>query len=411
MKRISFKYSIGVIGGCGHVGLPFSLIFAKNGHKVLSIDINQERLEMVKSKKMPFIEIGAQALLEQTIDNKKLIISDTLEEITECENIVIVTGTPAEDGKSDLSQVLDIILKLKRVIIAGQCIFLRSTLTPGTTERIRIILENDSNFKVGKDLGLLFAPERIVQGQSIEEIECIPQIIGAYDEYSFKRGEMLFGSIGLNVYRTSPINAELVKLFSNAYRYINFAIANEFMLIAEKLDGDIHEIIKLTNKEYPRANIAKPGLTKGPCLGKDSWILQNENRHNHIKTSLLSSAYELNENIGSFLIESLKKRTSILGKNVAILGTTFKKNIDDERDTPVQELIDLLQAEKLNKLYIHDPYTRKEFKLDEILSKVNIVFIAINHSFYKDVYSKIKSNTWVVDVWNITKQNRIFYQK
>lgn len=403
----SKKYDVAVIGACGHVGLPLSISFANEGLNVIGIDINKKGIEIVKSKKMPFYEEGAIELLKKVYD-KKFWVTDDFTQIRYAQYIIITAGTPVDkDLNADLSQIEEVLKSLLPNLVEGQTIILRSTLAPNTTQFIRNYIENNTKFKIGSDVFLAFAPERIAEGHAIKELKTLPQMIGTFDELSFKKTSDLIKVFTKKIVKLTPLEAELAKLFTNNYRFITFAIANEYFMIAHTLGANIYNIINAVNYDYPRANIPKFGFAKGPCLGKDSWLLVNSAPTFNSATGVISSAYRINDGLPYFLIGLIKDKIDISKKKFAVLGLTFKKDSDDERDSLSYKLIKILKNEFIY-VETHDPFIdNKDIK--KVLNGVDVVIIAMDHTYYSKVEFKkiVKDDTLIMDVWNLLGKKKL----
>lgn len=405
-----FKYDVAVFGACGHVGLPLSISLAGLGFKVIGVDINSEVVKKVNNKEMPFIEEGASELLAKVIDNKNFLATTDDNIAKHCEYIIIVPGTPVDkDLNTDLSHVTSVINGIMPSLRKGHTIILRSTLAPKTTDYIRNHIEKNSSFVVGKDVFLVYAPERIMQGKAIVEIRSLPQIIGVEDDESFSRAKKLFEKVSPKLIRVNYIEAELAKLFTNNYRYVNFALANEYFMMAMQLDVNIYKIINAVNDDYPRAKIPLVGFAKGPCLGKDSWLLLNSIPSMTAFNGVVSSAYRVNDGLPGVIIERIKSFTNLKNKKIAVLGLTFKKDCDDTRDSLSLKLVHLLKNEFLD-VITHDPFVDDK-ELKTIVEQADIVIIATNHSAYEkfDFEKHANKGTIIVDVWNVTKKDNYLY--
>ncbi|MEK6868118.1 MAG: nucleotide sugar dehydrogenase [Nanoarchaeota archaeon] len=297
------QHRISIIG-IGRVGLPLALAFAEKGFFVYGVDIDKNKVLFVNSGKMPFIEEGADALLTKHIGNNFIATTDFQFATENSEIIILTLGTPVDEHLNPIfTQIEAVIRNIVHSLHEGQIIILRSTVSPGTTEYIKRYIEANTNLKVGVNIFLGFCPERIAEGKSLEEIPLIPQIIGTLDRESAERAELLFKKLTPQVIHTDARSAELAKLYCNMYRYINFAIANEFMMIAEQHGRDIHEIINLVNKDYKRGGLKSPGFTAGPCLYKDGFFLVSKTPF----AELITTAWKINESVPSYLIEEIKK--------------------------------------------------------------------------------------------------------
>lgn len=399
--------SVAVIG-IGRVGLPLALYFASQGVKTYGVDIDQAKIILLLEGKMPFKEDGAQEVLETTL-NKVFIPTNDFAAIKNARFIFLTIGTPVDDFLNpDFSQLHAALDSIAPFLSKGQTLILRSTISPGTTEYLKNYIEQKLPFTIGKDFYLAFCPERIAQGKSLTELAQLPEIVGGSDEESTKEVVSFFNAIKKESYPTTARNAELLKLFTNMHRYINFAIANEFMVLAEEWGGDIHKIVELSNKNYPRGGPKSPGLAAGPCLFKDGFFLTSGMPF----PDLITTAWSINENIPGYLVNRLKKDMSLKGKKCVILGMAFKANNDDQRASLSHKIKKLLRREMAD-VIMHDPHHHEE-PFEKIIAGADVIFIATPHDEYKqdlDYYKKfINSGTTVIDVWNILKQNSILFK-
>lgn len=401
-----------IVVGIGRVGLPLSLVLAKEGFNVIGIDVSKERIDEINKGKLPFIEEGAAPLLKKFLRHGFIAMHEEKlsEVLPKVGTIMLTLGTPMSDNFiPDVTQITGFLDKFSQYFKKGQLLILRSTVTPGTTEYIGRFLKEKHQLIVGKDLYLAYCPERIAEGKAVAELYEIPQIIGTIDDKSGKAAAKIFGKlIKKNLY-TDSRSAELAKLYCNMYRYVDFAIGNEFMLIADANQRDIYEILRLVNDGYKRGGLKGPGLTAGPCLVKDGFFLLDKSPF----LDLVAAAWRLNENIPGFLLNKIKNELgSLEGKKVALLGLAFKKNIDDLRYSLSVKLQNYLLTEGA-RVFSHDPLIKLQ-PLEECLKSADVVIAAVNH----DVYTKIKlstvrelarKNCLVCDIWNIFGTGKIVF--
>ncbi len=405
-----FKYDVAIIGGCGHVGLPLGLVLADKGLKVVGIDINHESINKVKNKIMPFHEAGSQEILEKVIDKFFFITNDDTE-VSKSEHIIITIETPVDkDFSVDLSKIELALTSLMPYFRQNQVIIFRSTLAPRTTDYVKNFLETKTTFKIGKTLYLATVPERIVQNNAVIELTTLPNIIGTYDDISYEKASKLFKILNPEIIRTTPLEAELSKLFTNSYRYATFALANEYFIIAETLGANMFNIVKAMNHKYPRCGLPYPGFAKGPCLGKDSWLLLNAMPHFNVSTTMISSAYRINDGLPMFLLHKIKESVDLNEKKVAVLGLTFKKDTDDTRDSLCLKLVSLLKNEFVN-YTTHDPYVDNK-DIRGVLKDADVVILAMNHSYYEklDFKNLVKPDALIVDKWNMLKRDKFIFR-
>ncbi len=258
--------SVSVIG-LGRVGLPLALTFADRGVSVLGIDNDAARLETIRDGRMPFNEAGTQQLLGRVLAEGRLELSERAADSAQTDNIVITIGTPSFSHlESDLRQVRAALDDLLPLLRPGHALILRSTIAPGTTDFVAAYLEKRRGLRVGEDVFVAHAPERIAAGRFLEEIATLPCIIGGVGEASTERAAALFSVFGAPIVRTSPVQAELAKIWTNILRYTTFALPNLLMMDCERYGANVFEVIDLINHDYPRGGIAMPGLTAGSCL-------------------------------------------------------------------------------------------------------------------------------------------------
>ncbi len=343
--------SVAVIG-LGRIGLPLAISFADRGLTVLGVDKDADRLQAVREGRMPFEEPGAQEALDRIHAAGTLTVSDRVADAALAEHIVITLGTPSfshiEIDISDIRSALDDLLSHLR---DGHTIVLRSTIAPGTTDFVAGYLSKHRGFAIGEDVYVAHAPERIAAGRFFEEIDTLPCIIGGVGPASGERVGALFSIFDAKIVQTTPVQAELAKIWTNIFRYANFALPNLLMMDCEQHGANVFDVIDLINRDYPRGGIAKPGLTGGTCLRKD--FAFSEERSN--APGMLLAVSRVNESVPLFLVEGMKRRLgSLNGRKIAVLGLAFKGNTDDERDSLAHKLVRLLERE-LADVAIHDP--------------------------------------------------------
>ena len=381
--------NISIIGGCGHVGLPLALKFAEKNFTTFAIDINNNAINDLNNEQLPYKEAGGQKLLRKVLKKKKIIFTNNYEKIKKSKFIIITVGTPLnKKNKPDMSFVFSVIKKIKNYISQSSSIILRSTVFPGTTRKvINFLKANKINCKIS------YCPERVAQGKSLEEIENLTQIISSENQKESRVVEKLFLNICKKTVELNFEEAEYSKLFSNAWRYIQFGITNEFYTLCESKNLNYDKILHAMKDNYPRnAGLPKQGFAGGPCLPKDAIQLFFSNKK---YSSLSKSAYQINEGLPKFLVNQALKKVKLKNKNVCVLGTTFKKDIDDERGSLSIKLISLLKS-KGAKVYTYDPYGKNKNTLNNILKQCNIIFLGTPHSKFKKINFKRKLlfNCW-----------------
>jgi UDP-N-acetyl-D-mannosaminuronic acid dehydrogenase len=403
--------SIAVIG-LGRVGLPLALCFAQRGASVLGVDNNPEVLESVRAGRMPFIEAGTQELLEEVLASGRLELTERAADAARAPDIVITIGTPSFSHiESDLRQLRAVVDDLLPLIQPGHALLLRSTIAPGTTDFIAGYLEKRRHLRVGEDVFVAHTPERIAAGRFLEEISTLPCIIGGVSEASTERAASVFSVFGAPIVRTTPVQAELAKIWTNILRYATFALPNLLMMDCERYGANVFDVIELINRDYPRGGIAMPGFTAGTCLRKD--FAFSEERSN--SPGMLLAVSRVNEAVPLFLVEGLERRIGKLASHkVAVLGLTFKRDTDDERDSLSPKLIRLLERE-LADVAVCDPHASTPTQpLSEAVDGAGAVVVATNHSEFErpetlsTILAKADPDCLLVDPWNTFGTGQVF---
>jgi UDP-N-acetyl-D-mannosaminuronic acid dehydrogenase len=393
--------------GLGRVGLPLALSFADRGLDVIGIDKEPRVLESIRDCRMPFHETGTQELLERVVASRRLRLSERLDAAAEADHIVLTLGTPAYVHiEIDISQIRSALDELLPLLHEGQSIILRSTVAPATTDWVAGYLEQRRGFDVGENLFVAHVPERIAENHFLEEIASLPCIVGGVGRLSGERAAELFEVFGTEILQTTPVEAELAKIWTNILRYTNFALPNLLMMNCEQYGANVFEVIDLINHDYPRGGIAQPGLTAGTCLRKDFTF--SEERSN--APGMLLAVSRVHESVPLFLVEGLKRRLggSLRDCKIAVLGLTFKRNSDDMRDSLAHKLVRLLERE-LAHVARHDPHAPiATDSLESAVDGARAVVMATNHAEFESLLPQIPRDAWLVDPWNITGSGQVF---
>lgn len=393
MMNNEFALEVGVIGGAGHVGLPLSLMFADCGLPTVIVDIDRDAVEKIRSGVMPFHEDGADELLQSVLERDLLTASTSPEKLSECRFIICIIGTPVDEH---LNPSFESIRRTLQACIRhfrdGQTLILRSTVFPGISDYVQRFLREE-----GLNISVAFCPERIAQGKSIVELRELPQIISAFDDEALAAVRELFGHFVSEFIEMSPKEAELCKLMTNAWRYLQFAAVNQFYMIATQNDLDFDRILHGCRHNYPRmAGMPGPGLAAGPCLVKDTMQLAAFSQNNFV---LGHAAMLVNEGLPAHLIELAEKQTNLIEGTAGILGLAFKAECDDPRDSLSYKLRKLLML-KARRVLWSDPFVDDPGKspLQQVVDESDVLFIATPHRAYRDLV--IPADKVVVDVWN-----------
>jgi UDP-N-acetyl-D-mannosaminuronic acid dehydrogenase len=398
--------------GLGRVGLPLALSFADRGLDVLGVDNDSSRLEAVGESRMPFAETGGQELLDRVHASGRLALSPRVADAARARHIVITLGTPSfshiEIDMRDIRSALDDLLG---VLAPGHSLILRSTVAPGTTDFVAGYLAKHRGFEIGEEVFVAHAPERIAAGRFIEEIDTLPCIIGGVGARSGDEVGDLFKVFEAPIVQTTPVQAELAKIWTNILRYANFALPNLLMMDCERYSANVFEVIDLINRDYPRGGIARPGFTAGTCLRKDFTFSEERSA----APGMLLAVSRVNESVPLFLLEGAKRRLGALAdRKVAVLGLAFKADTDDERDSLAHKLVRLLERE-LADVAVHDPHVpTPTLSLAEAVEDADVVILATNHSEFRDprtlatIAEHAAGDCLVVDPWDCWGAAQVF---
>jgi UDP-N-acetyl-D-mannosaminuronic acid dehydrogenase len=401
------NYDVAIVG-LGRVGLPLALCFADQGLRVLGIDNDVDRLAALRARRMPFRETGAQELL----DRVDLALSDEIRDAAQATHIVITLGTPSFSHiEIDMSQIRQALDELRGALRAGQSLILRSTVAPGTTDFVAAYLRRHTSLEVGSEIYVAHAPERIAAGRFIEEIHSLPCIVGGIGADSGAVVADLFAVFGAPIVQTTPVQAELAKIWTNILRYATFALPNLLMMDCEQYGANVFEVIELINRDYPRGGIAQPGFTAGTCLRKD-FAFSEERSY---APGMLLAVSRVNESVPLFLIRGLSRRIGALeGRRVCVLGLAFKADTDDERDSLAHKLVRLLERE-LADVAVHDPLVHvATTPFEQALSGADAVIVATNHSFFRSadalaqIVARASPDCVIVDPWDCWGLGQLF---
>jgi UDP-N-acetyl-D-mannosaminuronic acid dehydrogenase len=318
--------------------------------------------------------------------------------VREADVIVIVLGTPIDENLNPRFGILKELMRtIEPFLRPGQLIVLRSTVSPGTTARVKELIEQLRGWQLGEDFYLVFGPERVLQGRSIEELESLPQIVGAFDDESFSRAEAFFSSYVQNeCIRLSPVEAELGKLVTNMARYLSFAFANEVYLIADTWGANANRMIDAINRDYPRLGIPRPGPNVGgPCLYKDGYFLLERLPF----PDLISTSFKINEGMTAQIAIKIEKMPNI--QKIGILGMTFKADNDDVRNSLSFKLRKQLDN-GIHELVCVDPFV-EQYSDFEQLQGADCLVLMTPHTEFSDLkrIARLVNNPdcQVIDIW------------
>lgn len=373
------------IVGLGYIGLPTATMFSCYGHKVIGVDVNEKVVNNINKGKIIIEEPNLEEIVEDVVKKGNLIASISPKE---SDVFIISVPTPIKDDKtSDMSYVISATKSIVKYLKEGNIVVLESTSPVGTTEEVVKPIIEESGLKVGRDIMLGYCPERVIPGKIIYELKNNDRVIGGIDKKSAEEIRKIYKTIvDGNIYLTDCKTAELCKLMENTYRDVNIALSNELLLICDKLNINVWEVIEYSNK-HPRVNLHTPGPgVGGHCLAVDPWfIIEKEPElSNIIKSSRL-----LNDSMPEYVYNKIDKiLQKDKSKKITILGITYKANTDDMRESPIIKLIDKLLKNNYN-VKVFDPYI-KDFQINcqsilEACKDSDLLILGVNHDYFKNL--------------------------
>ncbi|MGH2685829.1 MAG: nucleotide sugar dehydrogenase [Actinomycetota bacterium] len=386
-----FDLDVAIVGGCGHVGLPLGLAFADRGLRVALYDIDERGVEVVNSGRMPFREKGADEVLARVRGEGRLEATTDPSLVGRAEAVVVVIGTPVDEHLNpDIQAVADAVGEFIDHLVDGQLLVLRSTVYPGVTAKVEKLLAAS-----GRKVHVAFCPERIAEGKAMTELFELPQIVAGRTPEAMERAEKLFRTLTQETVRLEPEEAELAKLFTNAWRYIKFAAANQLYMIANDYGQDFERIRAALAHDYPRAaDMPKAGFAAGPCLFKDTAQLAAFNNNNF---HLGQAAMMINEGLPLYVISRVEAEHDLSTMTVGILGMAFKSESDDTRSSLSYKLKRILRF-KAKSVLCTDPYVESDptlVTLEEVLRQADLLIVGVPHRAYLSLDVAVP----VIDIW------------
>jgi UDP-N-acetyl-D-mannosaminuronic acid dehydrogenase len=391
--RMPFQRDVAILGGCGHVGLPLGLAFAERGLTVALHDINASAVEAVGQGRMPFREQGADALLPQLLETGRLTVTTDPAVLGTAETVIVIVGTPVDQFLNpDVGAVLRALEPELPRLVDGQLLVLRSTVYPGVTAMIEKRVA-----ALDVDLDVAFCPERIAEGHALTELRSLPQIVAARTPRATERATRLFRHLASEIVELSPEEAELAKLFTNTWRYIKFATANQLYMIANDFGLDFERIRHAVTYQYPRAaDMPGAGFAAGPCLFKDTMQIAAFDNNNF---TLGHASVMINEGLPLYVVSQLSRRYELAEMTVGILGMAFKGGSDDPRQSLSYKLKRLLSI-KARRVLCTDPYVTVDADLtplDAVLRDADLLIVATPHPDYATLEPRVP----IVDLFNV----------
>jgi UDP-N-acetyl-D-mannosaminuronic acid dehydrogenase len=390
----NFELDAVVIGGCGHVGLPLAIALATRGARVGIYDVSETAVGCVNAGRLPFAEPGAAEPLRAARAAGQLEASADPAIVASAEHVIVVIGTPVDEHLNpDQAAIPNALGGCARYMHDGQILILRSTVYPGVTALVEKMVAG-----LGVDIDVAFCPERIAEGKAMTELFELPQIVSARTARGAERASRLFSRLTDKLVMMSPEEAELAKLFTNVWRYIKFATANQLYMMANDRGLDFERIRQGLAEDYPRAaDMPAAGFAAGPCLFKDTMQLAAFNNNNF---ALGHTAMTINEGMPLYLVHRLEQSFDLASMTVGILGMAFKGGSDDIRSSLSYKLKRILTF-KADTVLCTDPYVTVDpdlLPLDKVIARSDLLVIAAPHPDYRE----LATDKPVADIWNIS---------
>ena len=390
--------------GMGYIGLPTALMLASHGVRVIGTDTNKERITALRSQRKAFEEEGLDALFSKALSNG--ITFST--EYSEADIYIISVPTPyiKETQKIDPGYVISAVKSALEVCPEGGIIVIESTISPGTIDRYVRPLIGDRNIRIAH------APERIIPGNMLYELEHNPRTIGADDPETGEMIKALYASFCKGeIVLTDVRTAEMSKVVENTYRDINIAFANELAKICRAADMDVYEVIRIANR-HPRVNILTPGPgVGGHCISVDPWFLVGDYPD---LAQLIHTARDVNDSMPAFVLSKIRSIMEEKGitdpARVGLYGLTYKENVDDTRESPTLQLLELPGTESFR---VYDPFVKNDLVPNQLhdfskfLDAVDLVVIMVGHSEIRADLSRLEGK-WVLDTRHISEQDGFY---
>ncbi len=424
----SRKANIGVIG-LGYVGLPLVLRFAEEGFKTVGFDVDSNKIKSINSGKS-YIKHIPDKKLKTLSKNGRIRGTDNFKKLKDMDVVIICVPTPLNEMREpDLKYVEQTGLAVSENMRNGQLICLESTTYPGTTEEVLLPLFEKKGYIAGRDIYVVYSPEREDPGNPDFTTRTIPKVVGGVTSNCRKIGQLLYSQVIDKVVTVSSTRAaEMTKLLENIYRCVNIALVNELKILADRMGIDIWEVIEASSTKpfgfsafYPG-----PGLG-GHCIPIDPYYLSWKARAYDFTTRFIEVAGEINTSMPYYVVDKIiealdKKKKCLRGARILILGIAYKKDIDDDRESPSLKLIEILQKRGALLQY-NDPfipklkkYRKYNFNLKSIslnrnlLKKTDLVLIATDHSSYDYDWLAEHANL-IVDTRNAVQMKKKYSNK
>ncbi len=394
--------------GLGYIGLPTSIMFAKHDVEVVGVDVKPEVIESLNAGKIHIEEPGLQEALEEVVAKGTFKAALQPEQ---ADAFIVAVPTPNNDDEHkscDLNYVLSAVKNIIPFLKQGNVLIVESTIGPRSMDDHVKPLVEEAGFEVGKDIFLVHCPERVLPGQIMHELIHNNRIVGGITPACTEAGALVYSTfVQGEIIRTDAKTAEMSKLMENTFRDVNIALANELTKVCNELDINALDVIQMANK-HPRVNLHTPGPgVGGHCLAVDPYFIVAKAPET---AKLISLSREINVSMPHYVVENANKlMEKANGKVVTIFGLTYKGNVDDIRESPAMEILELLKEEGKYEIRAFDPHVEKDFVIRDIEEAVNqsdLVLILTDHNEFKELnWDQLKGmNTkQIFDTKNVVK--------
>lgn len=399
--------------GLGYIGLPTALMFAKSGVKVVGTDYNENLVDSLSQGKLTFGEEGLEELFQEAVSKEIKFTT----EYQKTDTYIITVSTPYVNSskKIDPRYVISSIISVLEVCEKGAIIIIESTVSPGTIDKYIRPEIQQRGFVLGKDVHLVHAPERIIPGNMIYELEHNSRTIGADDPEVGERVKELYSKFCKSeIILTDIRSAEMSKVIENTYRDVNIAFANELAKICREDNLDIYEIIRIANK-HPRVNILQPGPgVGGHCISVDPWFLVGDYPD---LTNLILTARKINDSMPTHVLKRIRdimREHNITDiSKIGLYGLTYKENVDDTRESPTLQLLQRMDEHLAFGVKVYDPFIKTRIvdhqfmNFEDFINEIEIIVIMVGHDHIKKNMNLIKDKL-VLDTRNICNIDGVY---
>lgn len=401
--------------GLGYIGLPTALMMASHGVEVIGTDYNEKLVHTLQEGSTTFKEKGLDELFDTAL--KAGIQFTTKYQVTDTYIVSVPTPYDKFSKKVDACYVVNAVKDVMKVCPKGATVVIESTVSPGTIDRfVRPVIE-ENGFKIGQDLNLVHAPERIIPGNMVYELLHNNRTIGADDKEVGEKVKKLYSSFCQGEIVVTDIRtAEMTKVVENTFRAVNIAFANELAKICRHDNMDVYEIIRICNM-HPRVNILQPGPgVGGHCISVDPWFLVGDYPS---LAKVIDESMKTNDGMPDFVLnriyEIMKENGLTDITRVGLYGLTYKENVDDMRESPTLQLLESQERHLATGLKVYDPYITEDavknqyHNLDEFLNDIDMVVIMVGHDEIKENFEKLDGKV-VLDTRKICHlEKKVYY--